>query len=439
MSVVRIEHIFQHIQEIDRELAELRRLRERVPASRDYTNDIHLAYDRHINSLLNRRIELEELEIENPPEDLAQEIASADLVTASRIRVDREAPAAPPSRGDKKMREFLRALPKTEIHLHVEACISRETLIKMLERDGREYDPAHIEKLYKFSNLQEFVQLFLYILDSIVSPDDFELIFANLRSYMEKNNIRYAETFFAPSRMIQNGLEFSEIAQTLDRLSRECRLEGGPDIRYMVDVSRTFGPENASKNLQRVLGARVNSIIGIGLGGAELMGPARDYADVFAQARAEGLHAVAHAGEDDGPWSVRDTVEILKAERVGHGTSAIQDPTLVELLREKETPIEICLTSNLFTGKYVREARHHPVRRYYDEGLVCSINTDDPEIFNVDLTDEYFNLYKNLDFTVSEISDLIRQGTLSSFHSNPQKLWREFQPEIKKLREKYKV
>ena len=169
------------------------------------------------------------------------------------------------------------------------------------------------------------------------------------------------------------------------------------------------------------------------------MGPARNFKDVFAQAKAHGLRAVAHAGEDDGPWSVRDSVEILGAERVGHGTSAIQDPALIDLLKEKEVPLEICLTSNLFTGKYVREPQDHPVRRYYDAGLVCTINTDDPEIFHVNLTDEYFKFYKHLDFTVTELVDMNRQGVYSSFMKNPARLWKGYSKEIQLLREKYAV
>jgi adenosine deaminase len=281
--------------------------------------------------------------------------------------------------------------------------------------------------------------LFLFILDSIRSTDDFSLIFGSLTNYLKSNNIRYAEVFFAPSRLIQNGLDFNEMAQTLDILARESRISGGPEVKFLVDVSRTFGAENASRNLQRVLACRVPSIIGIGLGGAELMGPARDYKDVFAQARANGLHTVAHAGEDDGPWSVRDAVEILKVERIGHGISAIQDPELLNIIRDRQIPIEICLTSNIFTGKYVRREQDHPVRRYYEMGIPISVNTDDPEIFNVDLSLEYLKFYKYLDFTITELVDLVRQGVYASFHPNPAALWKSFQPEIQKLREEFKL
>ena len=435
--VVRFQKLLQRIAEIDKDLAELRRNRDRVPGNRSYTDDLQAQFDRHINGLLNERIELEQLEIEDPPDELITDIVSVDLATATRIRVDRKTPEKEPTQKEERVLEFLRKLPKTEVHLHMEACISRETLMQMMAKNGQEIDEAKIAKLYDFKNLQEFVQLFLFILDAIISPDDFVFIFRNLREYLEANNIRYCEAFYAPSRMIQNGLNFKEIAQVLEREARECRMAGGPDVRFLVDVSRTFGTENASKNLERILDAKTDTIIGIGLGGAELMGPARDFKDVFAQAHAEGLHAVAHAGEDDGPWSVREAVEILKAERLGHGISAIQDPSLVELLKETGTPIEICLTSNLFTGKYVREERNHPVRHYYDQGLVCCINTDDPEIFRVDLTQEYFKLYRHLDFTISEISDLLRQGVMASFNPGRARMWKQFEKEIGILRKEY--
>ncbi len=111
----------------------------------------------------------------------------------------------------------------------------------------------------------------------------------------------------------------------------------------------------------------------------------------------------------------------------------------MDLLKEKRVPIEICLTSNIFTGKYVRREKDHPVRRYYDDGIVCTVNTDDPEIFNVSLTDEYFKFYKYLDFTVTELIDLIRQGVQASFHPDPAKLWQSFRPEIEALRKQYSL
>jgi len=433
---VTFEQIYKKIKNIDKEIIELQNLKKRIPQNKPYSLDLHLSFDKIINDLINQKLELEQLEIENPPEDLIQNILTVDLATASAIRA---IPKPEIEEEDKVILDFLRKLPKTEIHLHIEACISKETIIKILQEHKENFDVEEIEKLYQFKNLNEFIKLFLFILDSIKKPEDFQFIFENLKHYLIQNNIRYAEVFYAPSRLIQNGLEFREIARTLDYLAKESVLDGGPEVKFLVDVSRTFGPENASKNLKRLLEAKVDTHIGIGLGGAELMGPARDFKDIFAQARAEGLHCVAHSGEDDGPWSIWDTVQILKAERIGHGTSAIQDPDLLEYLRDKQIPIEICLTSNLFTGKYVRRPQDHPVRRYYDMGIICSINTDDPEIFNVDLTQEYYKLYKYLNFSITEIIDLIKMGVDSTFKNNQFLMWKSFEKEIKHLREEYQL
>ncbi len=433
---VTFEQIYNKIQSLEKEILELENLKKKIPKYKSYSLEILLSFDKAINELINTKIELEQLEVENPPVELVQNILTVDLATASTLR-------APPElyveEKDQEVLEFLRKLPKTEIHLHIEACISKETIIKILENHKEKFDREEIEKLYQFKNLNDFIKLFLFILDTIKKPEDFEFIFDNLKQYLIKNNIQYAEVFYAPSRLIQNGLEFKEIARTLDFLSRECVLNGGPEIKFLVDVSRTFGAENAKKNLQRLLQAKTDSHIGIGLGGAELIGPAKDFKDVFAMARSEGLHCVAHSGEDDGPWSIWDTLRILKAERIGHGTSAIQDPDLLEYIRDKRIPIEICLTSNLFTGKYVRRAQDHPVRRYYDMGIICSINTDDPEIFNVDLTQEYYNLYKYLNFSITEIIDLIKMGVESTFHPYKHLLWQKFEKEIQFLRKENNI
>src|SRR5690606_19658983 len=145
-----------------------------------------------INDLLNQKLELEQLEVESPPVDLVESILTVDLATASRIQVDRQMPERPDEK-DAQIMKFLREIPKTELHLHMEACISRQTLMGILDSHGKEYNAEEIDQLYNFKNLQEFIKLFLYILDAIRKPEDFVLIFKNLRDYCEANNIRYAE------------------------------------------------------------------------------------------------------------------------------------------------------------------------------------------------------------------------------------------------------
>lgn len=191
-TVLRFSEIFERLQEIDRDINELQRLKARVPTGRSFSPNLQIGFDKAINDLLNEKIALQGLEIEDPPEDLLQEILAVDVATASRISVPRARPPEELSAREEQMRAFLQAMPKTEIHLHMEACISAETLMGMLDANDMPYKREDVEQLYKFSNLNEFIKLFLFILDAIKSPHDFEFIFANLRSYLEANNIRYS-------------------------------------------------------------------------------------------------------------------------------------------------------------------------------------------------------------------------------------------------------
>lgn len=162
-------------------------------------------------------------------------------------------------------------------------------------------------------------------------------------------------------------------------------------------------------------------IIGIGLGGAESKGPAKDFAPVYERALKEGWHAVVHAGEDVGPESIWDSINYLHAERIGHGITAIQDEKLMEELKKTKLPIEICITSNTFTKKIVQKAKDHPVRAFYDKGIAVNINTDDPVFFKTTLLDELWICHKDLNFTMDEIKDLVKNSFLQSFMSDSEK------------------
>ena len=162
-------------------------------------------------------------------------------------------------------------------------------------------------------------------------------------------------------------------------------------------------------------------IIGIGLGGAESKGPAKEFAPVYEQAIKDGFHVVAHAGEDVGPESIWDSLNYLHVERIGHGVTAIQDESLMDNLKDSQVPVEICITSNTFTKKVVKQAKDHPVREFYDRGLMVNINTDDPVFFKTTLIDELWICYKELKFTMDEIKQLIRNSFISSFMSDSEK------------------
>lgn len=426
------KEILKRISAIDRDMSELGQLKTDIPADRVYSTKLESTFEKEIEALLKEKAHLLDLTIKEPPVWVPRFFSKKKPDSLSV-----QSNSSIPNNSPNDLFSYIQKIPKTEIHLHLEGCLNIETIKKIIDKNKINITENDLENVFNFRDLNGFIQSFLFVQNIVKSADDIREMAQSLADYLRFENIIYAEIFFAPSRLIQNGLDFFEMVDALVHEIRRIQEIYGIEIKVLVDISRSFGVENALKNLNNVLKLKYNEVIGIGLGGAELSGPARDYEKLFQIAKNSGLRTVAHAGEDDGPWSIWDSVEILGVERIGHGTSAIQDPRLVDYLGENQIPIEICLTSNIFTGKYVKKESNHPVRLYYDKGLQTVINTDDPAIFKVTLSEEYYKLHKNLDFTVHEIHDLIKKSVYSTFHRNKSSLWTKIQNQISELKPSY--
>ena len=211
------------------------------------------------------------------------------------------------------------------------------------------------------------------------------------------------------------------LAKVFHEKISEIKENKGITVKLLMDVSRTFGCENAMKNYNLLKQFPCEDIIGIGLGGAESKGPAKDFAPVYEQAIKDGFKVVAHAGEDVGPESIWDAINFLHVQRIGHGVTAIQDEKLMEELVKTQLPVEICITSNTFTKKIVKEAKDHPIRQFFDKGMLVTVNTDDPVFFKTTLLDELWICHKNLKFTMEEIKKLIENSFEASFLSAEEK------------------
>ncbi len=338
----------------------------------------------------------------------------------------------------KKFKALLLEIPKTEIHLHLEGLASVDTIWQLMSEHQIPVNgvssKADLQGKFQIKSLDEFIALFIDVIQNCFQADaDFEYLNRDARDYLKRNNIVYSEIFFAPTKFILNGFSFESMIEKLDRGARRLEDEDGIVVRYIIDVSRGYGVDNAMKNLDLTIKNRTKRIIGIGLGGAELHGPAKDYQKVFERAIANDLHVVAHAGEDVGPQSIWDTLKYLKASRIGHGISAIEDEKLMEHLAKTQIPLEICPTSNLFTRKYATTIKNHPIRAFFDHGMNVTVNTDDPTLFGVDLLDEYMKLRTNDIFSETEIVQLIRNGVYATFQSDAAKaaLWKRVEEKIK--------
>ncbi len=321
-----------------------------------------------------------------------------------------------------EFKNFLATVPKAELHLHLEAVISLAGVKKLYKNKyGKEMTREEQTALFSYDDLNGFIQAFLKIQGMYSSVEDFRTVFDELEKYLVKNGIVYTEVFFAPSAFLKMGFKYEDMVKIFDEKIAKIKAKRGITIKLLMDVSRTFGCENAMKNYELMKSVPSPNIIGIGLGGAESKGPAKDFAPVYDLAIKEGYKAVAHAGEDVGPESIWDALNYLHAMRIGHGLTACQDENLMKELEKNQVPIEICITSNTFTKKIVQKAKDHPVKMYFDRGIMVNINTDDPVFFKTTLLDEFWLCYKDLKFTMDEIKQLVKDSFLSAFLSDSEK------------------
>ena len=335
-----------------------------------------------------------------------------------------------------KFYKFLKKIPKAEIHLHSEALISKEIATEILSKKNPKYkDKKAVEKLFSYNDLKGFINLFLLLQNSFEKITDFEKLFKNISPYLKRNGIVYSELFFSPSNFIKNGINFKDMIEVFINEVKRIKEKENVDIKILIDVSRTFGLENARRNLEAAIKCNCNTIIGIGLGGDEQKGPAKDFKEVFQKAKAHGFHRVAHAGEDVGPESIWSAINDLDAERIGHGISSIYDDKLINYLVKNQIPLEICPTSNIFTKRFVKKIEDHPIKELFQKNVLVTLNTDDPAFFNVELLDEYWNLYSKLNFSLDDIKKVIINGFKVSFISD--NLKKEYINEVNKNWDNY--
>lgn len=220
---------------------------------------------------------------------------------------------------------------------------------------------------------------------------------------MAAQNIRYAEVFFSPSLFVRRGLAVQEVAGAVRAGLSRVRVI---DIALIADLVRDYGAESEMVTLEELKEVKGEGVVGVGIGGSEHKYPPAPFSKLFTKAKAAGFHVNAHAGEAAGAQSIWDAVRDLGVERIGHGARACEDPRLVEYLIVHRIPLEMCPMSNVRTG-VVRTLREHPIRRFFEAGMLVSVNTDDPKMFQTRLADEYRLLEQECGFSRSDIRQLI--------------------------------
>jgi adenosine deaminase len=304
-------------------------------------------------------------------------------------------------------------IPKIELHVHLEGAIPHEALFGLIQKydgDPSVPDTASLEKRFEYRDFPHFIETWAWKNQFLREYEDFTYIARLTAQDMAAQNIRYAEMFFSPSLFVQSGLTVQELTVAVRKgLSSVPEIE----IALIADLVRNYGPESEMETLLALNEVRDCGVIGIGIGGSEHEYPPEPFEELYNRAREMGFRTTAHAGEASGPESIRGAI-LIGAERIGHGTSAIEDSELLDCISENRIPLELCPISNVRTGA-VNSIRDHPIREYFDHGLVISVNTDDPKMFNTSLAEEYRMLAQHCGFTEKNILELILLAIGSSW------------------------
>ena len=325
-----------------------------------------------------------------------------------------------------ELASFIRRLPKVELHLHLEGSVEPETLYELsrskgrLEKETQDWISERTGQGYRYSNFQDFLQAFKLVTLLLETPSDYALATTRLTERLASQNVKYAEVIFAAGVVLWKKQPLEAIFEAAASAARAAQERLGVRVKWIFDAIRHFGVEHTREVLRWAGRLRPLGVMALGIGGDEARGPAELFPEIFREAREMGLHVVAHAGEACGPESVRQAVELLGAERIGHGLTAARDPAVLALLRERGIPLEVCLTSNVATGVLAR-IEDHPLPQFLEAGLIVTLNTDDPAMFGTNLVNEYLLAAKTFGLGRRQILHLCQNAIRAAFLSEEEK------------------
>ncbi len=326
---------------------------------------------------------------------------------------------------------YLLSLPKAELHLHLEGTVDPPTLAKLSRRhptplstannrytniadSGRVFNEEEARALYEYKNFTGFLMAFKAVTERLRTADDYELIAYRMMQKLHAQNVLHAEVFVSVGVVHWRGGEFAPLFEGLERGRQRGERDFGVSVYWIFDAVRHFGVDEAARVVEEAIRCKGRRVIGIGLGGDERRAGPEQFREAYEHAAGQGLRLTVHAGETVGPESIWDTIRELKADRIGHGLRAVEDPDLVRHLAEHQIPVEVCLTSNVLTGCCAK-MEDHPVRRLFDAGVLVTLNTDDPDMFRTTLTHEYEIAQQSFGFNKAELRELARNSFRASF------------------------
>jgi len=324
------------------------------------------------------------------------------------------------SEPSQSLRSFISRLPKVELHLHLEGSPRPETLLELsrrkgrLERETQDWISERARGHFRYLNFREFLQAFKLVSLLLETPSDYALVTTRLLEWLAAQNVKYVEIMLAVGVLLWKEQSVEGVFEAVSEAAREVGQRLSIQANWIFDAVRQFGTDHVREVLRWAARFRSAGVVALGIGGDEERGPAKLFTQVYQEARDWGLHLTAHAGEAAGPESIRQAVELLGAERIGHGLTAARDSDVMALLHDRRVPLEVCPTSNVGTGLLAR-VDDHPLPRFLQDGLVVTLNSDDPGMFCTSLEDEFVVAAKAFSLTPSVVARLCENAIGAAF------------------------
>lgn len=315
---------------------------------------------------------------------------------------------------------FIRTMPKVELHVHLEGSIRPETLLELAARNEVELPARSVDELrewYAFRNFDHFVEVYMAAASCIRTPADVEQIASDFLDGQAAQNVLHSEvTYTASTQRMLSGIPLDDQLEAINRARTKAERDHGVTMSLTIDYPRHLDPDEFVGVAHWAVDNMARGVSALGLGGPEVGYPPELFGRAFDVAREAGLPSVPHAGETEGPESIRGALRALSAVRIGHGVRCLEDADLVAELRERQIPLEVCPTSNVCLGVAPSFAEH-PFPRLLDAGLYVTLNSDDPPMFGTTLTDEYLKLADAFGLGTAEVEDLVMKAAKATLCS----------------------
>lgn len=314
------------------------------------------------------------------------------------------------------LREFIAGLPKAELHVHHVGSASPTVVAELAARHPGTVptDPVALAEYFTFTDFAHFIELYLSVVDLIKTPEDVRSLTYGVAGELVGQGVRYAELTCTPQTSVIRGIKPEAYVEAIEDARLAAQRDFGLELQWIFDIAGENGIRGADTTLQVALDHGPSALVGFGLGGPEIGVPRPQFKPHFDAARSAGLRSVPHAGESTGPQTMRDAIEYLGAERIGHGIAAASDPELMQLLADRQITLEVCPTSNVAT-RCVESLDAHPLPALVAAGVPVTVNSDDPPMFGTTLCREYEIAADLLSLDRDGVADLARASVTRSF------------------------